>query len=955
MGDSLPESFFLLWAKLARGPAGEPTFHPLICHLLDVAAVARAMWDHVLSPRMRAWLAEALALDEDTARRWIAFLAGIHDLGKASPGFQLQDDAPPVLKDRLRAYGLWFSAPLPHPPAHGLVTAKALPPLLELELKLAAPVASRLGTIVGGHHGIFPCSKDLSALTPQAIGTGPWADVRLALVKTLVEAVGVSRTAVPQRLDHPIALALAGLVSVADWIGSVAEYFPYAGTEAVASSPSSMLRTYLPCTAEHALRALDHLGWRALPLSDGPRPFGMLFPGMPSARPVQKAVALLADQLSPPFLVILEAPTGEGKTEAALYLSDYAAAVHGQRGFYFALPTQATSNQMFKRVGDFLNRRYPTALINLQLLHGHAALSAEFELLRQRADALLQPEGIAQDPDVTTTEAGVMAAGWFTHRKRGLLAPFGVGTVDQALLAVLQTRHGFVRLWGLAGKVVIVDEVHAYDTYMTTLLERLLEWLAALGTSVILLSATLPRGRLYRLLGAYAHGLGYSTPVLKLPPYPRLSWVTSAGADASPLQPATSSVRTVRVKWVEGTIPADHHAPFPLGADLKTALADGGCAVVICNTVARAQEVYWRLRPYFGTVGPDGCFTPELADDGQPVLDLLHARFLFKDREVREKRVLQRFGKAGSVVTVAPGKERLVRRPNRAVLVATQVVEQSLDLDFDLLVTDVAPVDLIFQRIGRLHRHERRRPPGLAMPTVWICRPALDAAGVPQFGRGDEHVYDPHVLFRSWLVLRDRSALDVPADIEPLVEEVYDDRPCPSGLPEALRRYWEVTREQILQAVKEERGEARARWIRGPASSDALWHFTENPREDDAPELHQAYQALTRLSEPTVAVVCLYGTAEHPTFDRRGREPVLHGAPDLARRLLERSVALTDRRVVSVLLDQEPPAAWQMSALLRHHRLLILNEDDRVQIGQYWLRLHPELGIVISDEPRGSR
>ena len=389
---------------------------------------------------------------------------------------------------------------------------------------------------------------------------------------------------------------------------------------------------------------------------------------------------------------------GEGKTEAAMYLADRFAARLGQRGCYFALPTQATSNQMFTRVREFLKGRYPDNIVNLQLLHGHAALNAEFQTLLQSADA--EPECVCEDNDLHDHRPGVIAAEWFTYRKRGLLAPFGVGTIDQALLAVLQTRHVFVRLFGLAHKTVIIDEVHAYDAYMTTLLERLLEWLAALGSSVVLLSATLPKARRDALASAYVKGLGGN---IALPPddrYPRLTWVGQADSGSRHVETSERSSRKLSLQWIDGAVPKDGDA-FPLGERLRVALEAGGCAAVICNTVTQAQKVYLALKEYF--VGN--------ADDGAPILDLLHARFLFKDRDERERRCLVRFGKPGALVDFGDKDLREVRRPNRAVLVATQVIEQSLDLDFDLMVSDHAPVDLILQRAGRLHRHPRADRP----------------------------------------------------------------------------------------------------------------------------------------------------------------------------------------------------------------------------------------------------
>ena len=276
---------------------------------------------------------------------------------------------------------------------------------------------------------------------------------------------------------------------------------------------------------------------------------------------------------------------GEGKTEAAVYLADRWAASSGQDGHYFALPTQATSNQMFGRIREYLQDRYEGTQVQLQLLHGHASLSSEFAALRQINNLVFAPgyPGVDDDSDELT----VVASEWFTHRKRGLLAPFGVGTIDQALLAALQTKHVFVRLFGLAYKTVIVDEVHAYDAYMTTLLERLLEWLAALGSSVVLLSATLPKARREQLLAAYARGLG-KEPEGTAPraEYPRVSWVSQDAKNGSRTVAVSARGRKeFSLTWSDGSLPGDGQTSFPLGDMLEVAPARGGCAAVICNTV----------------------------------------------------------------------------------------------------------------------------------------------------------------------------------------------------------------------------------------------------------------------------------------------------------------------------------------------------------------------------------
>ncbi len=284
----------------------------------------------------------------------------------------------------------------------------------------------------------------------------------------------------------------------------------------------------------------------------------------------------IAPNLNGPGIVIIEAPMGEGKTEAALCLADHWGEGTGLRGFYFALPTQATSNQMFGRVRDFLETSYRGDQVQLQLLHGHASLSAEFEVMRRNGDRAFSPK--YQGVEAGSDRLGVTAAEWFTYRKRGLLAAFGVGTIDQALLAGLRTRHVFVRLFGLSGKTVIIDEVHAYDTYMTTLLERLLGWLAALGSPVVLLSATLPRSRRAALISAYQKGLGEEVPPdTEDAEYPRISW---AGGSSKPFSRSVGvSRRSKKVIHLEKNIPA------------------GGCVAVICNTVRRCSGgAGWRQR-----------------------------------------------------------------------------------------------------------------------------------------------------------------------------------------------------------------------------------------------------------------------------------------------------------------------------------------------------------------------
>src|SRR5690606_8061360 len=244
---------------------------------------------------------------------------------------------------------------------------------------------------------------------------------------------------------------------------------------------------------------------------------------------------------------------------------------------------------------------------------------------------------------------------------------------------------------------------------------------------------------------------------------------------------------------------------------LRSSLTDGGCALVIRNTVRRVQEAAAHLRPALAEAGIE--------------VTVAHSRFLAPDRAEKDRWLRDAFGSPDHLSAVGG------QRPHRHVLVASQVAEQSLDLDFDLMVTDLAPADLVLQRAGRLHRHRRDpRPRGLAVPRLWICRPEHITEGVPVFDHGTTAVYDAHALLRSWLVLRERDAIAIPDEIPDLIEAVYDDRPCPATEPPTVRAAWEETRQRYEELAEKDAAEAAVRWIKRPGAGGFLWQMTSNAR-----------------------------------------------------------------------------------------------------------------------------
>ena len=913
----------LLWAKkLNRWEQNEQIFahHPLLFHLLDVSASAKAL----LKSGIGAKIAGSLGLDLQAAVKWLIFLAGLHDIGKLCAGFQFMW---PEQAMELQAGGL--SKPLGYKDyPHGVMTTVVLKHLLP-ELGMNRESASRVATILGGHHGRFPTIGQIQGAESRAVGLEKenWKKLRNDMFHRLAELIGILDLPIPTIPDNgPFFIQFAAFVCLADWIGSISKpgFFQFADSAIPANDYWEQVRP-------KATEILQRLHWVGLTPSEVPAEMKELFPFIEGKElyPVQAKVVEMKSLLRHPGLVIIEAPMGQGKTEAAMFLADVWSVNLRQSGCYFALPTQATSNQMFGRYCAFLNRRYQNQKVNMQLLHGHAALSAEFEILRKKDVFIPEPSLEGDGKTSTGLSETVFAAEWFTYKKRGLLAPFGVGTVDQALMAVLQTRHYYLRLFGLAGKTVIIDEVHAYDAYMTVHLKNLLCWLAALGCSVVLLSATLPKSRRLDLIEAFEQGLGLDVPLdFQEAGYPRCTWVGLEGRASYSVESGDGC--RLNIEKVDGRLPGDSDTDFPLGRLLDDVLSDGGCAAVIVNTVNRAQDMYRALRKYFPN--PD-------AGDGLPELDLFHARFTYRDRAEREARTIKRFGKTG------PG----VKRPRRAVLVATQVIEQSLDLDFDLMASDIAPVDLLLQRAGRLHRHERPRPGKLkGTPCFFLLRPEQEAPAL-QFGTGTEAVYERLILLKTWLMLKDKSGLVLPDDLEPLIEAVYEstDEPEFAGFEEEIL----LAQGEYMAGRQSREFQALVKAVPGPWDADFLESLVEDLAEDD-PTASPTVSALTRLSGPSVNVVVLYGDERAPRLDPESRLIDLSEKPghSLAQELLKRSLSLNHVGVVTELLRQNPPSGWALSAWLRYHRPLFLDPKGQARLGSYTLTYHADLGLVVTKE-----
>ncbi|MET9292827.1 CRISPR-associated helicase Cas3' [Streptomyces sp. NPDC003077] len=980
-----------LWGKSDEKAGG--TKNLLLSHLLDTAAVAECLWDGFLAlPTKRAL--SKVAGGESNGRRLFAWLCGMHDCGKATPAFQRLW---PKGAAAVRAAGLDWNEALAakgswrHDRAGGYV----LRPLLR-DAGWDDEHIAWVWPLVAGHHGAIPREDHLKPTAKargQLDGDHRWAEVRRALVDRFTTELGFGSLAevvpvsVPARSTQ---LHLSGLVIMADWIASDSSAGRFTGVD-------DLKRVSFAAARRRAVRAWDDLGlsggWGGTLEEPGPEAFRERF-GKPP-RPSQELVMDVARRMQAPGLLVVEAPMGEGKTRAALMAAEILAARFGADGVFVGMPTQATSDPMYSQVRQWVGKTDSTVAHQVALLHGKRMFNKEWrDLLTGRSsDSEQRFDGVdeyGECPDDDQYGLGRGGAGpqarrpsgargpteWFLGAKRGLLCPFVVGTIDQLLFAATRTRHVMLRMAGLAGKVVVLDEVHAADVYMSQFLLEALRWLGQARVPVVLLSATLPPRQRRVLVEAYLAGAcsreefaaeGLSTPA----GYPSVTAAWRAPDASEPrylvedcaswrgtfpvtIEPMPEVVPGPRAKR-EDRRAAQAAADTALGAYLERELADGGCALVIRNTVGRAQSLYTELHRRFG-------------DD----VRLLHGRIAVGPRADRTEECLRLLGD--------PDAEDSVPRPERLIVVATQLAEQSFDIDADLLITDLAPIDLLLQRMGRLHRHKGTpRPPRVMAPRVVItgfdpgkreaeeagetqggqggqtnAEPPLSSSTAPRFLGASEFLYGRHLLLRTAaLLLRaadDGGQWSIPSQVPALVASGYDDQDEDELLPPAWREdaehaLLEWKTEQHLRAGRATPYLLTRRGDKEGVTLDGLHHIAVPGTGGDTD-----LDAVVRDGEPSLEVVImLHDGAVYRTLS--GRALSVNGdVPDaLFDEVLGGTVRLPPALTKAAADRLVPLPGWLGHPRLRYVPALVLDAQGNAVIGDHRLRYDGILGLVTGE------
>lgn len=963
----LSEAAMSVWAKTGGYEDGEPTLWlPLVTHLADTAGVAELIFDQWLSESQWRVLTDCAPADvspEDqleAARAFTRLAAVLHDIGKSCVAFSHKA---PALAAVMQSLGIEMTIDnyaevktLPHGLAGQVLVENWL-----MNRGWSKEQQDALASIVGGHHGIPPSRAELRLARIHPLLAGPsWYELQAELLSWAASAAELERceeVLKRARWSQAALVLVEGVVITADWIASNSDYFPLVPLN------SALPRQLLENPELQQQRVTS--GWQKIQISLPWEPIGVgddgdaalrsrfHLPTDAALRPVQRQAIRIAKRMSAPGMMIVEDVMGSGKTEAGLLAAEVLAKRSGAAGVMMVLPTQAMADAMFARFVPWMRRviSEPDAVSSINLIHSKAGMNPLFEQMESDLVAvhgLEIPEtagDVAIDESDTDKKGAVVVRHPWMNRKKALLSDFVVGTIDQLLLMALRSRHLALRHLGISRKVVVIDEIHAVDAFMGVYLERALEWLGAYGVSVIALSATLTPSLRKKLFEAYERGRSGEKTSVASPKGKRLSRrhlgdVRLSIPAAVPLEyPAISCLSKGEIETAavatsaeSKSIKLEFLSSSQLHRKVSELMSDDGCLLIIRNTVKQAQATYEALRGQYG-------------DE----VRLMHSRFISKHRVENDTWLRDNFG--------PPAADRT--RPRRAIVVATQVAEQSLDIDFDCLITDLAPIDLIFQRAGRVHRHKREdRPKPMREPICFVLDvPAANDAKPEACASVARNIYSPLLQLRTADLLHRHvsKGLCIPDDMAEATYWVYDR--C-----DGIRQNW----------VEAERGLCRDHKMKVESSQKSASSFRlRDPSSieggligwvDDAPsEIEANARAKVREGEDSLEVILVESVAQD-----RNRWAILSSfegseeshqvdrwnvpSKEVSRKLMHSMVRLppsfTDsKRVERVIAELEGNThAWNQSYLLAGQLVLVLSDGKANLVGKT-LRYSREKGL----------
>lgn len=976
----LSDAAHSVWAKSSFSLTGElEKWSSLPLHSLDTGAVAERVFDQWLTAGQWHILACNLSDNYSADQRLEAckaltiFLATCHDFGKCTPVFSCKV---PELDAVMSRQGLKHhriseieADCLPHGITGHILLREWLIGLGWLE-----DTAESVASVIGGHHGIPPSGLELDdALGLRHLfGDKRWQCVQDELLNWAASQVGLEKGAEFHDLlkevhwSQSALVLLQGVVIMSDWIASSEDFFPIFPVNC--DDPRRLVED----SQLHRLRA--DFGWRQVELPPPWEPDPSFLeasdalrarfdvPRHAVARPIQRKAIELARTIPYPGLLILEDVMGSGKTEAGLLAAEILADRTNASGITVVLPTQAMTDSMFARVLPWLDKLFfdteVPSYTTVNLIHSRSKLNrGSFEvssLPENETNRHIVPDclEVRNKEDIKNYHSSsghnyVTCNPWL-YKKKAMLADFVVSTIDQLLMVALRSRHLALRHLGVSRKVVIIDEVHAVDTYMAVYLQGALKWLASYGIPVIALSATLSPSLKRKLLSAYEEGIpealrqerqnrqeqlsetGDSVDTDHLSRdsednpqliYPSISFSNSGQFCTMAVQQAFASHRVL----------LERLSSEDLMKQVDELMEDGGCLLILRNTVRSAQDTYRNLVDKYGSD-----------------VRLMHARFVAQHRSENDEWLRTNFG---------PPKET-GGRPERSIVVATQVAEQSLDIDFDAIITDLAPIDLLFQRIGRVHRHSRNsRPPAMSTPRCFILdMPELSDENPHNHRTISSNVYPAILLLRTAYLINKAipQGVLIPDDIAKMTYWVYDDK---EQIPELWARAYGITQNQYDQFAIGEEERAKAFRIRDPGKIEAgLVEWLDGAPKD----LVANARAQVRGGDESIEVILVEEIEDVPSSQWK----ILNGIGQVNSNLLHRGGTLEEDqaramagsmvklpaffskyyRIKSTLNDLCFCPAWNMNDLVGGYPILPLKKGEVRVLGNK-LRYSREMGL----------
>ncbi len=894
---------------------------PFWMHSFDTAGIMEKLAQKRLPESISDYLCDECGGREKLFST-LKFCALVHDIGKLTIVFQSRiydavDFSP-------------FADCVELPKSSSLVNASDTPHALASEailLKHGCPKG--VASIAGAHHGR---PSALAEVCDQISGActavenfygkrGKYRQLFEALWKEWIdfslECAGFSELSDLPDMAVPAQVVISGMLVTADWIASNTTYFPLISTDnkgEFGDYPKRIENAWTTIGFPNMWESKVRFG-----LDD--EAFKERFGFLPN--PTQADIISTATDAESSGIYIIEAPMGLGKTEAALALSEILAARAGAGGMFFGMPTQATSNGIFPRLEKWAGglAEDEQTLLAIKLAHGNAALNEDYrELFAGHSNLNIE------------SDSGLIVHDWFSGRKQTLLSDFVIGTVDQLLMAALKQKHVMLKHFGLSGKVVVVDECHAYDAYMSQYLDMAIKWLGIYKVPVIILSATLPEKRRAELIEAYTDSEKHRAKHTEAHVDEKTADEAWKHSLAYPLLTYTEK-NTVKQKALafdgeNKEVSVRRIIRDEVAATAGYAVERGGCVGVIVNTVRKAQEIAAELQSAFP----------------KTEVIIMHAQFIMTDRAKREEQILKRVGKHSTLES---------RRG--LIIVGTQVLEQSLDLDFDLMITELCPMDLLLQRTGRLHRHNRVRPQGLETASCFVLDETDDG-----FDSGSAAIYGEWLLMRTRALLPNK--LTIPSDIPLLVQQTYDEtnNEMLGELTEGMKKAKE---ENKLRTGKKRRS-AENYLISKPSNKKGkcLDGWLDN---DIKPNNEQTGEKAVRDGDPSVDVIALMRDregliriiADKPeTIIPADRPPSREEALLIARQKLRLPGFFGRRWKIDDTIEQLEAetqnvfSAWQDSALLKEEVVLLFDEDLNADLAGVQLHYDIKTGLTYVKE-----